>query len=334
MNMKQFFYNSITVSLPKNIIQYLLGFVLFWLTYSYFDMQTFLFSVTGFVLAYSAVYFFNDVVDYEEDKKDKDKRAWKLVAGGMISRNTAIVLGLLFLVTGLLLSSMVSGWYLNIIALILFLNFIHSHPKIKLKKKLIPTTINMTVIEFFKYSSGWFAFTGDLTRFPFWIILTFSVVYSTIYIVYKFKFSGDMIRKYKPYFGVIAATVLVSYVLSLTLYSFALPLAILFLMSLSIVVFSVVVGNRFKFMNWLWIEFIIMPAMIMAFLIISIPFAAQANANLTEKIGEYKDTVYKELPENMAETLDNLSEPRYSSLDEIEDAINRSVNGTISSVLK
>ena len=92
------------------------------------------------------------------------------------------MIGLVFLISGLLLASLVSGWYLNILVLILFLNLLHSHPRIKLKKRLIPTTVNMTIIEFFKYSMGWFAFTGDLTRFPFWIILTFAVVYSAIYI--------------------------------------------------------------------------------------------------------------------------------------------------------
>ena len=175
----------------------------------------------------------------------------------------------------------------SIQVILLFLNFLHSHPRIKLKKKLIPTTVNMTVIEFLKYSSGWFAFTSDLSRFPFWIMLTFSVVYATIYIVYKFRFSGEMLRKNKYYFGTIAATVLVSYTLSLTSYTFALPLAILFAMSVALVVFSVAVGKRFKFMNWLWVEFAILPLVIIAFLALTIPFV---EGSLT--LGTWQQVIY------------------------------------------
>jgi len=333
MKIRHLLYNSITVSLPKNIIQYMLGFVLFWLIYRQFDAWTFAFSLSGFLLAYSAVYFFNDIIDYEDDKKDRDKREWKLIAGGIIGRRAAMTLGVIFLVSGLLLSSLVNMWYLNIIVLVLFLNLLHSHPRILLKKRLVATTVNMSTIEFFKYSTGWFAFTGDLSMFPFWILVTFAVVYATIYIVYKFKFKGDMIRNNKPYFTVLALVVLFSYIFSVITYDFALPLLILLALSAGLVAFGITAGRKLHFMNWLWLEFVIMPAMIVAFLLISFPLIAQINDHLGEKITQYKDTVYKELPDDVAKTLDNLSEPNYKSVEDVANALNRSLNLSLDEIL-
>lgn len=326
MKIRRLLYNSVTVSLPKNIIQYMLGFVLFWLIYRQFDLTTFVLSLSGFLLAYSAVYFFNDIVDYEDDKKDREKRDWKLIAGGIISRRTAILLGTAFLVSGLLLSSLVNLWYLNIIVLVMFLNMLHSHPRILLKKNLVGTTINMSIIEFFKYSTGWFAFTGDLTQFPFWILVTFAVVYATIYIVYKFKFQGDMLRNNKPYFIVLALVVLLSYIFSVVIYDFSLPLLLLLGLSMVLVSFGAIAGKNLNFMNWLHLEFVIMPAMIVAFLLISIPMISQINTHIGEKITNYKDTVYKELPEGVGRALDNLSEPKYKSVKEVGEVLNRSLN--------
>ena len=104
LTLKNVLYNSVTVSLPKNIIQFFLGFVLYWLLFGAFDWLTLGIALAGFLLAYSSVYFFNDIVDYEEDKKDEDKKDWKLVASGAMTKKTALVVGLVFMVSGLLLS--------------------------------------------------------------------------------------------------------------------------------------------------------------------------------------------------------------------------------------
>ncbi len=327
MDMKNLLYNSVTVSLPKNIIQFFLGFVLYWLVFGAFEWLTLSVSLAGFLLAYSSVYFFNDIVDCDEDRKDKDKKEWKLVASGAMGKRAALGTGLAFMVSGLLLSALVSGWFLSLMVLLLFLNFLHSSPYTKLKKRVVPTTINMTLIEFLKYSSGWFAFTGNLSRFPFWIIMTFSLVYMGIYLVYKFRFRGSIIRSRKWLLASIALLTAVSYAFSIAMYPFALALVILLAASIILIAFSMGIGRRFRFMNWLWIEFIILPLVILAFLMLTIPFVGQVNTDLTEHIDDYKETVYKKLPEDVAAGIKNLSEPAYDSLEDVqEDVINISMN--------
>lgn len=326
MKLKNILYNSVTISLPKNIVQFLLGFVLFWLTFGSFDVFVLGVALSGFLLTYSAVYFFNDIVDYREDSLDAEKKEWKLVASGVLSKKAAMVTGIAFMVTGLLISALVSGWFLNIMVVLLFLNFLHSSPYIKLKKMLLPTSINMTLIEFLKYSSGWFAFTSDLSRFPFWIIMTFSIAYSSIYLVYKFKFRGNAIKSNKWLLASVAVFSVFSFILSIILYDFALPLIILLVLSIILIVVSLGVGKKFKFMNWLWIEFIILPIIIIAFLLLSFPLIAQANSNITATIDQYKESVYRKLPGDVAEGLKNLTESPYESLDDIQDIMNMTIN--------
>ena len=326
MKLKNILYNSVTISLPKNIVQFLLGFVLFWLTFGSFDVFVLGVALSGFLLTYSAVYFFNDIVDYREDSLDAEKKEWKLVASGVLSKKAAMVTGIAFMVSGLLISAFVSGWFLNIMVVLLFLNLLHSSPYTKLKKRIIPTTINMTLIEFLKYSSGWFAFTGDLSRFPFWIMMTFSIVYMSIYLVYKFKFKGRVIKNNKWLLASVALFSAFSYILSIVLYNFALPLIILLAVSVILIVASLGAGKKFKFMNWLWIEFVILPIIIIAFLLLSFPLIAQANSNITATIDKYKESVYRELPGDVAEGLKNLTESPYESLGDVQDAINMTIN--------
>jgi 4-hydroxybenzoate polyprenyltransferase len=328
--LRNMIYNSVTVSLPKNTIQFFLGFTLFFLIMGTFNPGALALSLFAFLVTYSAVYFYNDIVDYHDDLKDTEKREWKLVAGGALSKKSAATMGIACAVVGLYASLLVSGWFFLMMAALLFLNYLHSSPHIRLKKRIAPTALNMTVIEFIKYSSGWFAFTENLSMFPFWIILTFSLVYATIYLVYKFKFKGDMIRSRKLLFATIGAVCIASYVISMVLYKFALPLIMLLVLSVALGLFGK--SRKLKFMNWLFIEFIIMPAVIAVFLLLSIPIVGQANEKIGDKIGQYKETVYKELPEEVAEGLKNLSEPPYDSLDEIERDINRTLNITISEI--
>jgi hypothetical protein len=326
INAKSVLYNSVTVSLPKNIIQFFVGFTLFFLTGSVFDPQILALALFGFIASYSSVYFYNDIIDCEDDRKDKDKRGWKLVASGAMSKRQAKALGAILLVAGLSASLYVNVWFFLIIVMLLALNFLHSAPGIRLKKIMPAAILNMTAIEALKFSTGWFAFTDNLSSFPFFIILTFSAAYAAIYIVYKFKFKGSMIREKKWFLAPLALFVLASYTFSIAFYSYALPLMLLLVLSAGIIAFSLSVGKRFKLMNWFYLEFIIFPMVIAVFLVLSIPAVAYANNQLTHKIGDYRETVYKELPKDVAQTIRNLSEPAYDSLDEVSDAINISIN--------
>lgn len=187
--MKRLIFNSITLSLPKNIVQFSLGVILFRFLIGVPDVYITLLSLSAFVIAYSAVYVYNDLADCHEDKKDREKLRWKLVAGGMLSEPQAKILALILAFTGIALSLMISRWFFAMVLAMLFLNFLHSSPYTRFKSGLKRTAINMTAIEFLKYSCGWFALTSDLAKFPFWLILTFSLVYTISYLIYKFKFT-------------------------------------------------------------------------------------------------------------------------------------------------
>ncbi len=324
MMLRSFVYNSVTVSLPKNIVQFLLGIVIFWLVYGSLDFLAASVALASFVLAYSSVYFFNDITDREEDRDDADKKGWKLVANGRLGKRAAGILGAAFLASGFALSAFTNGWFILLLGILIFLNILHSSPYIRLKKSMPATAANITAIEFLKYSSGWFALTSNLTAFPFWLILTFSLIYSAIYLIYKFRFRGKAIISNKSVIIPLGMAAAFSYLASIFLYGFALPMILLLAMSLALAKFSI--GKRLRFMNWLWVEFAILPMIVIAFLMLSIPAVAQVNNNITVRIDEYKENIYEELPSGVADSLKNLSASRYEDLEEFQDAVNQSLN--------
>jgi len=102
----------------------------------------------------------------------------------------------------------------------------------------------------------------------------------------------------------------------------------IFLLAMSLALAKFSIGKRLQFMKWLWVEFAILPMIVLAFLMLSIPPIAQANSNITSTIDQYKQSVYQELPDSVADGLKNLSESRYETLEEVQDAINQSLNLT------
>lgn len=324
MELKSLLYNSVTVSLPKNIVQFSLGIVIFWLVFGGVDFGAAAIALVSFLLAYSSVYFFNDITDSEEDKSDSDKRGWKLVANGRLSKRAAGIMGLAFLVSGFALSSFTNGWFILLLVLLMFLNVLHSSPYIRLKNRMSAAAVNLTAIEFLKYSSGWFALTSNLSAFPIWLILTFSLIYSAIYLIYKSRFRGNAIISNRSVIIPIGAATAFCYIVSIILYGYALPMILLLVMSLVLAKFSV--GKRLKFMNWLLVEFAVLPMIVIAFLMLSIPAFAQVNNNITGRIDQYKENLYEELPDEFTGSLKNLSEYRYEDLEELQDAVNQTLN--------
>ncbi|MBN2331459.1 MAG: UbiA family prenyltransferase [Candidatus Aenigmarchaeota archaeon] len=323
MEIKSLLYNSVTVSLPKNVVQFSLGVVIFWLVFGSVDFWAASIALASFLLAYSSVYFFNDITDSEEDRSDSDKRGWKLVANGRLSKRAAGIVGLAFLASGFLLSGFTNGWFILLLGLLIFLNILHSSPYIRLKKRMPAAAVNLTAIEFLKYSSGWFALTSNLAAFPIWLILTFSLIYSAIYLVYKFRFRGNKIISNKSVIIPLGAATAFCYIVSIVLYGYALPMILLLVMSLALARFSV--GKRLKFMNWLLVEFAVLPMIVIAFLMLSIPAFASFNSNITGRIDQYKENIYEELPD-LTHSLMNLSEYRYEDLEELQDAVNQTLN--------
>jgi 4-hydroxybenzoate polyprenyltransferase len=325
MNYRNFVYNSITVSFPKNTIQFFLGAVLFWIIFGTINIITALTAFLAFILTYSSIYLYNDIVDYKEDRKDKEKLKWKLVAGNKISLEKAMILSIIFVISGLTISFFINKWFVLILCGLLFLNFLHSSPFTKFKKSMYKTTVNMTLIEYLKYSIGWFALTPNISKFPFWMILGFAVVYTTSYLIYKFKFKRVEIRQRKPLFSFLIGGCLALYVISVINYGF--PLSLTFLLTfLLVLLLSLKIGNFdfHKIKNMLVIEHILLPLIILSFLMLMNPVIASTNDQIVSDIHSYKENISSNIPENVKKPLENLSNEleKFQSLDDLESKVN------------
>jgi len=324
VDVKKLLFNSITISLPKNVVQFSLGIILYWFFFGSLDFHLMLLALSGFLIAYSSVYIYNDMVDRAEDRKDREKLKWKLLASGHLTEGFAKILIFSFIVIGFSLSLLVNKWFFLMVLMMLLLNFLHSSPYTRFKKSLRKTTVNMTVIEFLKFSCGWFALTTDIVHFPFWVILSFSVVYTTGYLIYKFKFRGNIIKANKKLFIGLAAVGVVSYTLSLIQYGFPLAMILLIIIPLFILMFFKQMDIEFhRISNMIVIEYLLLPVVIISFLILTIPFVAQANDEIASTITVYKENVMKEIPEPIKKPIDNLSSElkKYKTLEDIEEEI-------------
>lgn len=314
-------FNSITISLPKNIIQFSIGAVLFWVMFGFPDIGTVAFSLLSFLVAYSSVYLYNDLVDRHDDKRDREKSKWKLIAGGHLSIPVARFLATATALAGLAGSFLVSRWFFGIVALMLLLNFLHSNPRVRFKEDLKKTSVNMTAIEFLKFSCGWFALTSNISEFPFWIILSFSVVYTFSYLIYKFKFKRDTVRKNKKIIVPLAASGVLSYVISVFAYGIPLSLLLLTVIPLfMLLLFRQRDVNLHKINNMIVVEYILLPVIILSFLILSIPFFSLTNQTMAKTIDEYREDLEKNVPDGIITPIDNLTErlEKYGTLEEVE----------------
>ncbi len=321
-------FNSITISLPKNVVQFSLGIMLFWFVMGVPDAFVTLLSLSGFLIAYSAVYLYNDLIDHEEDRKDSEKIKWKLVAGNMLSPRAAKVLTLAFAISGISLSLAVNKWFFLMVLAMLALNFLHSSPYTQFKRGLKKTAVNMTAIEFLKFSCGWFALTSDISKFPFWLVMTFAMVYMASYLVYKFKFRGSIIKSNKKLFITIGALCGLSYVISLFQYGFPLSMTLLVVISLCLLLLLKQIDIEFhNISNMIIIEYLLLPLVIFSFVILMIPVVGQANENMISTIGTYKDTVMKEMPDDVKESMKNITDEmeKYKTIDDIGDKITTNI---------
>ncbi len=332
--LKRFLFNSVTISLPKNIVQFFLGVILYWFLVGTPDTYTTLISMSGFVLAYSSVYLFNDIFDYKEDMKDDEKLKWKPIASGHLSIGRAKMIAVVLVLLGLSVSMFVNLWFFIFVIAMIFFNMLHSSPLTRFKKDLYKTTANMTIIEFLKYSCGWFALTSNISRFPFWLIMAFSVVYVTSYIIYKFNFRGKIIREKRKLFWGMGIFGILAYIISLVHYGFPLTLIFLVLIPLVVlVIFRYMNVEVHRISNMIFIEYLLLPFIIICFVILTIPSVGHANESLAEGItnisGSVTDTISENVPYAVMKPIENISDrmKEYETLDDLAEKINRTFSG-------
>jgi 4-hydroxybenzoate polyprenyltransferase len=322
MSYKKYLYNSITLNIPKNAFQFAIGAVLYLFIFGIINIAALLIGCAGFLAAYSSVYLLNDLNDVEEDKKDKEKIRWKLVANGQLSVRTAKILMYAFAATGFLLSFIVSKWFFLLVLGTVLLNVLHSWKHTRLKRSKWKTSVNMTGIEFLKYSSGWFALSSNISKFPFWLILTFSTAYVIFYFAYKLKLNETVMKNNLSVFVPLLFTLAFSFFASIFLYSFPLSVIIITI-SMSSIFFLLRYTNiwaysRIKDLNVLMNLVLIVP--ILSFLLMLNPVMAGLNEKVNATINDYGSQVNEKLPENLKEGVSTINEKmeKYSSLDEIE----------------
>jgi len=315
------FYNSIGVNLPKNIIQYLLGTVLYLVLIGPFDIVPAILGMIGFVLVYSSVYLFNDLMDVKEDKKKADKKEWKIIAYGKMGTETAISMMFLLIVIGFFISAFVSTWFVMLMVALLFLNLLHSSSFTRFKKNLYKTSVNMTIIQFIKYSCGWFALTTNISQFPFWLVLSFALVYNICYLAYKIDFKRAHIKMEKALFVVMGIVFFFSYFYSMFVYNF--PLALLVIMVFVIVVSLALKNSNIKIhsmRNRVFMEYVTLPIIILAFLLLMNPVVAGINSDMSTTLVNYTDDITCSIPEDVVNSLDTLKSnlEKYETLDDIK----------------
>ncbi|MFH1445508.1 MAG: UbiA family prenyltransferase [Nanoarchaeota archaeon] len=319
MNWRNFIYNSIMASLPKNIVQFFVGFILFAMIFNQADFALMLMGLAGFVLSYSSIYLLNDIKDVEEDKQDPMKIQWKMIANGTLSARKAIYLYILLIVSGLFVSLMVSVWFAVIMVLLIIINLIYS--MFKLKKWMPIASIFLLAMQFLKFSSGWFVMTSSLSLFPFWLVMTLALAYTAIFVGYKAKFKREQMKKQKKLFVVLALLLLASFVLSIIVHSF--PLSMLMLLGLCIVwiIFSRIVKIKHYTRKTMLLFYIsILPMIVLSFLVLAIPITAEINENINNLIDGYKDSISEAVPW-LTGPIKSIGIPftRFSDLNEILD---------------
>ncbi|NIO22422.1 MAG: hypothetical protein GTN38_00155 [Candidatus Aenigmarchaeota archaeon] len=332
MKMKNIFFNSIMASLPKNVIQFTFGVLLLWLITGTFEISIAILGAAAFVITYSSVYMYNDVVDFKTDKRDREKLKWKLIASGDLSIKKAKYLALTFMVAGLSLSFFVNRWFLSIMLTLLFLNFLHTSPRTRFKRSVAKTSVNMTAIEFLKYSTGWFALSSNILQFPFWLVLSVSLIYTTGYMLYKFKFKGREIKSKKILFWIFGVLSSVSYGVSIFLYGF--PLSLLFLITIAVTTF--VFFKRIKFVsyrtgNMMFVGYLLLSVFIFSFLILMNPVVAELNDRIADEIDLQTGKFSGTLPEPLIQSIEDISNElkKYENLEDIEKTLNSTIRETL-----
>jgi hypothetical protein len=151
-----------------------------------------------------------------------------------------------------------------------------------------------------------------------------------IYIAYKVGFKGKDISRMKYYLIPSGILGIFSYIYSVLFYEFTISL--LFLLFVSVLLAWISMNKKLKFMSFLWMEFIILPIFVISFLMLGVPAVAQVNYEITCTIDQYKYGIYNSLPEDVAEGLNEMTEPKFSTLEELQAAINKSLNDTFTSM--
>jgi 4-hydroxybenzoate polyprenyltransferase len=211
--------------MPKNALQFLVGAACFYYIFNTIDVFRTLLGMVALCITYASVYPFNDIMDLKEDIKHKKHRLKPIVRGDMTVEEAAS-LSFILLAVGLTISAVVSTVFTVLLLLLLIINFMHSSNFIKLRNSPLRSP-NMILMQFVKFSTGWFALTSSPAGFPFLIIFCLSLVYTYGYLLYKVDIRNrKAIEENGLKFWLIVAVSLATYIVAFLLYDFDVPMII------------------------------------------------------------------------------------------------------------
>lgn len=282
MKLRALIYNSVTLNAPKNILQFLFGVIIYISVTGNYDLLKIVFASLGLFLGLGAIYLFNDLTDYEDDKKNQLKISWKAIANGSISIQSAKYLIFIISVLGTIFSFLAGLNFFTIYALVAILNLAYSHPAIRLKKSKNASVIIITLIQILKFSSGWFLFTNSLEGFPFSFVICLSIGYTLLFLYYKNNTANarKVIRENKK--RVYPMSILMFGFLLISFFMYAFPVVFIIMLSLSIPTIFLYnisknyIGTKVNF-AFMYIGLIII---LLSFILLSVPTVSATNETI------------------------------------------------------
>jgi 4-hydroxybenzoate polyprenyltransferase len=294
---------------PRNILQYTLGALLFYLVNNHFSLSLFFLGLAAFLLSYNFVYTLNDLLDYEQDLKNPLKRKFKLhikapLVSGYISKGEWLSFSLGVFLIGLVLASFVNHFFLVLILVLIGLNVLHSAPKLEVRKRTWVLVPNMTLMQFLKWSIGWFAQGAEISSLPIFFLLTVSSVYVLSYkigVLYGGVLHGGRKAILNEKFFLIGMSIpiLGFFALSLFLYELTLPLTFLTPIATGCVLLLKKTPRQQRAMRGAVLNHILMGSLILCLLAFRLIIPLRAlNHQVNQRINEvlplkdvYQDTV-------------------------------------------
>ncbi|MBI4010550.1 MAG: UbiA family prenyltransferase [Candidatus Aenigmarchaeota archaeon] len=228
MQLNKIFYMLYPVHFPRNFLQFLISVILFYSIFGQISLESALIGGIAFTLSYQFTYALNDAIDYKYDIKDKSIIKKKLALhyplhSGVVKTKELLLFSSAVFVIGTLLASKINLTFFTIQMSLLIFTFFHSNPFFRIKKFSLLLYANMIVIQFIKFSLGWFTQTTTFESFPFWLFVLLSSFYVLVYRIYKSHFSAQF-----SLFNIsnlfVISILIISFIFSLLLYK--MPLAI------------------------------------------------------------------------------------------------------------
>lgn len=231
-------FRNLVDNIPKNIGLYSVGVMFLLLHQIPIEVAQTLLGLVSFLVSYSSVYVLNDLFDVEEDKKDERKVLRKPIAQGVVNKNEAVRIFILFLVPGLLLSFLRNLLFFGVVCSLVFINIIYSVPLTSSRQVTVPTnnpignqaiegiypkSLKHTILgpplvlimQILKIFLPWTINTG-LMQFPVLFAVGFSLIYIVLFKGYKENMTIGASVKHEPLLFCVAILV---FALSMSLYA-------------------------------------------------------------------------------------------------------------------